>query len=284
MALISDAQRAFFDEQGYVLLPGFYDLDSEIVPILEGIHGVINRVAQRHGLELPQNPFSPDRFDAGYDRLLAADRSLAGEVYDLVKQIPAFLRLICNPRADALFREIRGGCMSGIGAASYGIRIDNPNEDKFRSHWHQEFMFQPQSIDGIVFWTPLVTITPDLGPVVVLPKSHRDGLRVYARTDSYAAKQGAYQIGLHDEDAVIEGYEQVAPLTRPGDLLLMDFLTIRGSGVNRAQRSRWSVQNRFFNFDDAVGMKIGWKPSVTSGVRVEDLFPDHFVDVQPAGA
>ncbi len=138
-------------------------------------------------------------------------------------------------------------------------------------------MFQPQSIDGIVFWTPLLPVTPDLGPVIVLPRSHKDGLCVYARTKDYAQKQGAYQIGLHREASVIANYEQIAPLTKPGDLLLMDFLTIHSSGVNRSDRSRWSVQHRFFNFDDPVGRKIGWKASVTTGVRVEDVFPDHFL-------
>lgn len=278
MALITDEQKALFHSQGYVIVPGFYDLEGEIYPVLEGIHGVIDRVARRHGVPVHESAFTPESFDANYDILLKADRAYAGEVYDLVKQIPAFLRLICNQRAEDLFREIRGACMPGIGAASYGIRIDNPNEDKFRSHWHQEFMFQPQSIDGIVFWTPLLPITPDLGPVIVLPKSHADGLCVYARTANYADKQGAYQIGIHDEDRVVGKHQQIAPLTKPGDLLLMDFLTIHSSGVNRSHRARWSVQNRFFNFDDAVGYKIGWKPSVTVGTRVEDVFPDHFVD------
>jgi len=278
MALITDEQKAMFHSQGYVIVPGFYDLAADIFPVLEGIHGVIARVARRHGVAVPKAAFAPESFDANYDILLKSDRRYAGEVYDQVKQIPAFLRLICNQRAEDLFSEIRGDCMPGIGAGSYGIRIDNPNENQFRSHWHQEFVFQPQSMDGIVFWAPLVPITPDLGPVIVLPKSHADGLRIYSRTARYADKQGAYQIGLLDEDRVVCGYEQIAPLTQPGDLLLMDFLTIHSSGTNSSTRARWSVQSRFFNFDDAVGYKVGWKPSVTVGTRVEDVFPDHFVD------
>ena len=57
----------------------------------------------------------------------------------------------------------------------------------------------------------------------------------------------------------------------------MDFLTIHGSGENRSERSRWSIQSRFFNFSDPVGMKIGWKASITAGTEVETLFPDNFV-------
>ena len=277
-SMISEQDRAFFEAEGYLLLAGFYDFDREIVPVLRGIHGVIGRVAERHGLSIDQKPFDPETFDEGYYDLLRAERAHAGEVYDLVKQIPAFLRLISNQRADDLYRDIRRSSMSGIGANSYGIRIDNPNEDKFRSHWHQEFMFQPQSIDGIVFWTPLIPITPELGPVIVLPKSHKDGLCTYSKGRTYAQKQGAYQIGIHDEDKVVASYDQIAPLSKPGDLMLMDFLTIHGSGLNRSDRSRWSIQSRFFNFDDEVGMKIGWKPSIIRGTPVEEIFPENFVE------
>ncbi|WP_299949778.1 phytanoyl-CoA dioxygenase family protein [uncultured Ruegeria sp.] len=277
-AILSEADRKFFEAEGYLIVKGFYDVTNEITPIQKDIYDIIGLVAERHGEVLNRPRFSPEQFDAGYNTLIARNRNYGGEIYDLVKQIPAFLRLICNERSDALFRSLRNTTHSGIGAESYGIRIDVPYEDKFRSHWHQEFMFQPQSIDGIVFWTPLLPVSAEYGPVIVLPKSHRDGLCVYSRGANYADKQGAYQIGLHDEDEIIRKYEQAAPLTEPGDLLLMDFLTIHGSGVNRAGRARWSVQSRFFNYRDPVGQKIGWKASVTSGTDVAQVFPDHFIE------
>ena len=278
-SMIADADRDFFDKEGYLLIKGFYDFDADILPILRDIHRIIGLVAERHGVSLSREAFSPDRFDDGYPTLLATERRLAGEVYDLVKQIPSFLRLISDARAEALFREIRRTDHAGIGAASYGIRIDNPHEEKFRSHWHQEFVFQPQSIDGVVFWTPLLPITPDLGPLVILPKSNLDGLCNYVRGTTYADKAGAYQIGLHDEDAVVARYDHIAPLIDPTDLLIMDFLTIHGSGYNVSDRSRWSVQSRFFNFRDPIGMKVGWKASITAGTEVEAIFPDNFVRV-----
>lgn len=276
---LSAEDREFFEAEGYLVLRGFYDVDQEIAPIQRDIHRIIGLVAERHGVPLNRAAYSAETFDAGYNELIAIDRAYGGEIYDLVKQIPAFLRLICGQKSDDLFRALRGTQQSGIGTDSYGIRIDNPNEDKFRSHWHQEFMFQPQSIDGVVFWTPLLPVTEDLGPVIVLPKSHNDGLCLYAKGTTYAEKVGAYQIGLHEEEKVVEKYDQTAPITEPGDLLLMDFLTIHGSGVNRSARSRWSVQSRFFNYCDPVGAKIGWKASVTSGTNIEHVFPDNFVEV-----
>ncbi|MEW7007015.1 phytanoyl-CoA dioxygenase family protein [Lentilitoribacter sp. EG35] len=277
MGMISDKDKAFFFEEGYVLLPNFFDLEEDIFPVLEGIHGVIQRVAQRHGICVDPTVFSVENFDANFQKILKLDRSFAAEIYDLVKQIPAFLRLICHTKSDSLFREIRECSMPGIGMGSYGIRIDNPSEDKFRSHWHQEFLYQPQSMDGIVFWTPLLPITDELGPVNILPRSHKNGLGIYEYSEKYKDKQGVYHIGLADEARTVSKYEMIAPLTNPGDLLLMDFLTIHGSGLNRSERSRWSVQNRFFNFDDEVGAEIGWKAAGVTGACLENVFPNNIV-------
>jgi ectoine hydroxylase-related dioxygenase (phytanoyl-CoA dioxygenase family) len=35
-----------------------------------------------------------------------------------------------------------------------------------------ERLMLTELLDGIVFWTPLVPVTPELGPVIVLPGSH----------------------------------------------------------------------------------------------------------------
>ena len=104
---------------------------------------------QRHSVSISRDPFEGDNFDSGYLELIAINRDFGGEVYDLVKQIPSFLRLIASTKSEQLFCHLRNTDAPGIGAASYGIRIDNPFEDKFRSHWHQEFISQPITVRSI---------------------------------------------------------------------------------------------------------------------------------------
>jgi hypothetical protein len=274
---LSDELRTDFDKNGVMVIPGFFDVENEILPIQKAIYDVVGLAMARHGLSVSRQPFSPSSFDAGYRELIAADRAYGGEVYDLVKQIPAFLRLISSPRSESLFCQLRGTDLPGIGAASYGIRIDNPGEDRFRSHWHQEFLFQPQSIDGTVMWTPLAPVEENMGPVIVCLGSHKDGLRKCARAAAYSDKSGAYKIGIVDDERIVASYPQAAPLTRPGDLIVMDYLTIHQSGYNTSGKSRWSVQSRFFNYRHPSGMETGWKPSVTAGTDIETIFADYFV-------
>lgn len=277
MPLLSHAQKQSFHEDGYLLLRNYYDVSSEVEPVQRGLFEIIGLLAAKHGLDICRGPFQPEFFETGYLQLLELNRSIGGEAYDAAKLIPAFLRLLCSDKNEQLFKELRGTDLAGIGAASFGIRIDNPREEQYRSQWHQEFLSQPQSLDGFVFWSPLVEITEDIGPVQICVGSHRDGLCVYQKGGRYADKPGAYGIGLADETAVVSRYEITAPPTRPGDLLIMDYLTLHQSGLNGSSRARWSMQFRFFNFRDPTGIKLGWKPSVTAGTDIELMFPDHFI-------
>ena len=276
--ILTAEQRAAFREQGFLLLPRFYDLDAEIRPIQHALYEIIGLVAEQHGLPLERTPFAPATFDAGFNALIARDRSAGGAVYDAAKLIPAFLRMLASGKNERLFAAMRDTDLVGIGAASFGVRIDNPREEQFRSQWHQEFLYQPQSLDGLVFWSPLVEIRADMGPVEVCIGSHRDGLCAYRKGGKYADKSGAYRIGLADEAAVVARYSTAAPLTRPGDLLILDYLTLHQSGFNLSGRSRWSMQFRLFNFREHTGRKLGWKPSVTAGTAIETLFPQSFVE------
>ncbi len=271
---LSDSQLALFERDGLLVIPGFYNLDADIVPIQSGIHAVIGQVMKRHGIADTRAPFVPERFDDGYQPLLARDRSWGSEVYDAVKQIPAFIRLLGNPAHEALFKFLRAGAIPGIAAGGYGIRIDNPNEDRFRAAWHQEYPSQLRSRDGLVFWSPLVPVSPALGPVQFCAGSHAGGVLPVTASNNADSASGAYALRLKDEAQLLGKYERIAPLTSPGDLVVVDFLTVHASGFNNSARSRWSLQFRYFNFDDPTGLAHGWRGSFAAGVDFRTIHPE----------
>lgn len=270
---LTDQQRAAFAEQGVLVIRNFYHLDSDIVPIQRGIHQVIGEVMRRHGWPDDRDPFDAAGFDNGYLRFIAEDRAWGGEVYDAIKQIPAFLRLVAHPAHETLFRELRADSMPGIAAGGYGIRIDNPNESRFRAQWHQEYPAQLRSIDGLVFWSPLVPVTPQSGAVQFCLGSHRDGA-VPVSVGGGNERSGAYALKLKDEATVVARYSIDAPLVAPSDLVVIDFLTLHASGHNQGDRSRWSMQFRYFNFSDPVGRGHGWKGSFAAGVDFRSIHPE----------
>lgn len=270
--LLSQDQLDAFHRDGVLILRKAYAPD-DIAAVQQGIHAIVGRVMQRHGIEDRRPPFEARHFDDGYNALIALQRSYGAEVYDAVKQIPAFIRLLSHPLHQHLMRQLRPGSEPAIAAGGYGIRIDNPNEDRFRALWHQEYPAQLRSINGLVFWSPLVPVTQDLGPVEFCLGSHHAGLQPLVGSQD-PERQGAYALMLRDEEQLLAQYPRVAPLTEPGDLVVIDFLVLHASGHNRSERSRWTMQFRYFDFAHASGMAHGWKGSFAAGVDFMQIHPE----------
>lgn len=268
-----------FHHSGVLIVKDFYSLQDDILPIQRGIYDIIGQAMIRHNVEDHRKAFSANDFDDGYLELIRKDRSWGGEIYDAVKQLPSFYRLLSHSAHDEVFKQLRENSMPGIAGGGHGIRIDNPFEDKFRAMWHQEYPAQLRSLDGLVFWSSLIPVTEELGPVQFCPGSHREGpLPVYSDDPDHSGRTQAYALKLHDEENIIGKYQQIAPLTSPGDLVIIDFLTLHASGHNRSPRSRWSMQFRYFNFTDTIGRSHGWKGSYAAGVDFRAIHPELFID------
>ena len=118
-------------------------------------------------------------------------------------------------------------------------------------------------------------VTEELGPVEFCPGSHREGaLPVLTSDPDNSGRSGAYALMLKDEKEVLGRYQRIAPLTSPGDVLIVDFLTLHASGHNRGSRSRWTMQFRYFNFAEPTGRSYGWKGSYAAGVNFRDIHPE----------
>ena len=165
MTMLDKQQIEEFRQNGLLVIPGFYDQASVIDPIQMGIYDVIGLLIEKYGLGIERPAFSPATFDAGFKELISADRLYGGEVYDGVKQVPAFIRLVSSPLNESLFAELREDSKPAIAAGGYGIRIDDPFEEQFKANWHQEYPAPLRSPDGIAFWTPLIPLNTELDPV-----------------------------------------------------------------------------------------------------------------------
>lgn len=276
---MTERQYDDFYRNGFLVLPGFYDFEKEILSIQQAIYEIIGIVAKKNNISLERSDFTSATFDEGYLEIIRHNRQCGGEIYDAVKQIPAFLRLVSDRKNEQLVSVLRRGSLPGIAAAGFGLRINNPHEDKFRANWHQEYPAQLRSLDGIVFWSPLVEVTKDIGPVRICPGSHLLGaLPVYTQDPRNKEKQGAYALVLQNEKELVGKFEQIAPLSKPGDLILMDFLLLHASGFNRSNRALWSMQFRYFNYLEPNGISHGWKGSFASGVDFKNVHPELCVD------
>jgi hypothetical protein len=274
--MLHDEAIRSFENDGFLKVENFYETEL-IDELRREIFELIGIVCKDNGISRDSNHYDAATFDDGYAALAAADRSLGGLIYDAVKQLSAFQRIIAHHKNPELFGQLRRGALPGLASGGSGIRIDNPGDTTFRSPWHQEYPTQYRSLDGIVFWTPLRSVTADLGPMDLAVGSHKRGIIPVRHDAGLPEQSGAYAIRLADQ-SVVDQFDQVSPLSEPGDLLVLDFLTLHRSGVNVSSNSRWSVQTRWFNFAEEFGRKHHWAGPSAPVASIAAIHPTMFAD------
>jgi hypothetical protein len=272
--VLTSGQREEFLRDGVVVLRGHLNVQRDIVPLQLQISKVIGLVAEKNGFSLPREDRTPENFDAGFLDLVAACPDAAGQTYDAVKHLLGFKALAFNPRLASIFSQLRQTDLIGSSSVSNGIRIDRPQLTNRLVPWHQDFTFQLRSLDGIVFWIPLMPITKECGPVQFYVGSHGVGalpLEDTAGNDS-AIRNGYYEtVRIADESKLDQTFAAIAPETLPGDVVAFDFLSIHRSGYNISNRTRWSAQIRYFNFEEEFGRSIAWTGSFKSNRTVREI-------------
>jgi ectoine hydroxylase-related dioxygenase (phytanoyl-CoA dioxygenase family) len=271
--LLTKEQIQNYHENGYLILKNFYDVPALINPITKQLYNLFRIIIKSKNLKISIPTFTEDALHDVYLKILFSDRKLGSIIYDAVKQIPEFLSLVSASCNRQLVRELLNSENIGIAGGGFGIRINNPKEEKFLAGWHQEYPAQLRSIDGIVFWAPLVNVSKDMGPVVLCPKSHINGVYKMKISNDLSIP-AAYQLKIMNECSVLSSFDQIAPCTSPGDLILMNFLTLHRSGINVSNKALWSMQFRYFNFENSEGQKIDWMGSYISGIKFENIYPD----------
>ncbi|WP_428024395.1 phytanoyl-CoA dioxygenase family protein [Arcobacter sp.] len=274
--MLTKEQIDEFNENGVLVLRNFYNYEEEIKPIQYDIYNIIKLIIEKYKLDIPMEEFNGNNFDFSLMEILKINRTYISEIYDAVKDSVSFNRLISTSKNEKVSKDVLMSTFVGVANGGSGIRIDLPHEEKFRTFWHQEYPAQLKSLKGVVLWSPLVEVIPSLGPVEVCLHSHKNGvLPVFE--DKSDSRIGAYTLKLKNEKEIINNFFHVAPLSKPGDLILVNWLVIHQSGLNISNKARWSMQMRYFDFLEPIGQKISWKGSFAKGIKFEEIHPELLV-------
>lgn len=181
---------------------------------------------------------------AGSDRLVTALR----ELFDADHQrYEGFLRLVQNllslgqiAQDQRILSTLRA---LGLEFPTFCLRplmfLHSPHlaqqEFHHRTPPHQDWRSMQGSIDAMVVWMPLVDVDEPLGPLQIVPGSHRRGLLGSVEDPWYR------RLADVDDDAFVS-----VPM-RAGDVLFFSAFLVHRSGENRSGDVRWSVQFRYNN-------------------------------------
>ena len=181
------------------------------------------------------------------------ERNVSGRLYRVLCATPHFIAAINDPNILKICAQL------GLGAPSAGtlpiLRIDRPFFDKFNTPAHQDFWFSLLSDNCLTFWFPIGAISPEQGPLEVIPGSHAQGLIPFVETGESNPFRPLEK--LPDEKF------QTVTIPDDGILIFSQFL-IHRSGLNRSNKVRLSVQLRY---NDLAHMD---QPDASYEVRASD--------------
>jgi phytanoyl-CoA hydroxylase len=215
--MLSREQAAFFWENGYLLV-------EDVVPaetVAEARAAIDELVAASRFVKA-----SDDRYDLEDDHSAANPR----------------VRRIKNPHtAHPVFdRLLRGDLLVDIVADLLGpdVRFQHtklnikPRGGGEAVEWHQDWAFYPHTNDDILeVGVMLDDCTPENGPLLVIPGSHRGPVHDH--------HHNGFFVGAIDATATDIGVERAVPLLgRAGSVTLHHVRTVHGSEPNNSDRDR----------------------------------------------
>lgn len=199
------------------------------------------------------------RFDIDSDH--SADHPSLRRVASPTEISDAYKRIALESRVA----EIAGQLIGGTGARFHHSKINSKlPHTATEVKWHQDFPFTPHSNDDLVTALLLVSdVTPDNGPLKVIPGSHKGPLFSLWQNDSFT--------GVVD-DAVAEEYcsEPLSCTGPSGAVCFMHTRLLHASGPNHTDYPR-NLFISVYAAEDALPYGDNPLPSLHSGILVSGI-------------
>lgn len=247
--------RGAFDEFGIAVLKNLIPVDR-----LREQRDAVNRLLVIR-LERLGHRTTSDDIDDNFNALMRLDRRYAMEIIRAIKDSPFFFGILADPTLHAVCKACLN-CDTLLSIHDIAqFRIDPPNDDVRNFDWHQDFQYNVMSLNAATIWYPLKRVDHDMGPLVVVPGSHRTIMPVEMNFSRHEPGSGTMHAVLHfvvDADAAEHAGLTLMPLEE-GDVVVFHSLLLHRSSANRSQRSRWTVNPRFGDAADPAFADRGWR-------------------------
>ncbi len=254
--MTTERLRTTFKTEGALIVRGLLG-DARLGDLREALRGII---AAQYRHATGHDPDADADIDTLFNALCAIDRRLGALVYEAAREVPAFYALLLHPWVQDVVKSLLDTEVLQIPYDKAMFRIDRPHEPWFEFHWHQDYTYNLMSEPTVTVWTPLTSVTEDMGPLHIIPRSH-DRLRpvrLEPKRDAHGRPKATKSAVLADLDPAELDASAVTVCLEPGDVLFFHQLLLHRSGRNQSNRARWSMVPRYGRMLDPKMVARGW--------------------------
>lgn len=282
-ALITPAMRAQFDEQGYLVVDGLFDVGRDLAAVVADYAATLDRLADDWlAAGLLKDTYRGLPFGQRLIRIMQDGGVNWGQPFDI--SLPQTQVYPDTPihTSEPVFNMLRhprllDAVEQFIGPEIYSnpiqhTRIKAPerlvpqaarNGLTMRVGWHQDLgvaTTEQDDVPVLTVWLPITDATVENGCLAVVPGSHRRELATHCPG---SGPDGGLQI----PSRLISGKPVPVPVQR-GGALFMHRCTMHASLANRSDDLRWSFDLRY----QPTGLPTG-RPAVPGFVARSRLDP-----------
>jgi len=216
--MLSDDQKAFYDDNGYLLV------DDVVTPeqLAELRRITYDFIEKSRSITAGDEVYD---LDAGH----SAETPRLTRIKLPHKQHPYYRDVLQNSRMTEVLTDLLGPdtllqtSKLNTKAPGGGAAVE----------WHQDWAFYPHSNDSILaFGLMLEDVDLANGPLMVVPGSHKGPIL------SHHTRDGIFCGAIDPEDPLFEREKAVTLTGRAGSMTVHHVRTLHGSAPNRSDRSR----------------------------------------------
>jgi ectoine hydroxylase-related dioxygenase (phytanoyl-CoA dioxygenase family) len=250
--MIPSEQRAFYADQGYLVLPSLLSAD-ELSVLRTALADVLR---EADGLTEPTDKFSVTPTDDGG---FAVRR-----IFEPILRHPTFHDLVFNPKILDVVENLIG---PNIQLHHTKLNLKPPSSRQARFEWHQDYPFFPHTnFDLLAVMIYLDESTEENGCLNIIPGSHKWGPR-----NHLFAKDGAFASQLEDKSVLEDPSRWLKVPVPAGGMELHHCNMLHSSSANRGTRPRSAMVIQYRAADNvAVG---GNMSNAGFGLQVRGVNP-----------
>lgn len=164
--MISGNQIECLKGEGYLLIRDFFSKE-ELEPLMQELLSL----AVAFGSDVRKID-SVRSIDEALVDIVENNNALQPALYDRMQQLPQLLALPSTDKVLSLARTILNTNNVGVWPRMQ-LRFDLPNDNENLIEWHTDYSYNKGTSDSYTFWMPIVPIDIDMGPILMVPGSHK---------------------------------------------------------------------------------------------------------------
>jgi hypothetical protein len=196
-----------------------------------------------------------------------SNREKGSSIYNGFKYLPSISSMAYS---DLMKSSLKKVCnINNPALIDINCRIDSRGDEKYLFDWHQDYWFSVSSKNAVVVWIPITGLKPSMGGLEIIP-FQKDDLKIYKTKagDKYESYADAVKL---DDVIPTERALRIESMSK-GSALFFSFSSLHKSlPITDKNRSRFTIQLRFVDFDDEEFIANNYKPGQVSQQSIDYL-------------